>query len=161
MPEAITPSPSDNATSELEYMWAFVRPIEDPSKELLAGLVDRRDQSFEYFRADIYGTDSENEWPTMSWLEVGFSKSTGDFRILWKSGMEPTSELPDNLLTDWGSGTCPEDAVEQLTQKMKGEGRPLLGVCTVERVRDGVRGYRDAPRIIGFDFNPDLQKGAK
>jgi hypothetical protein len=41
---------------------------------------------------------------------------------------------------------------------MKNEGRPLLGVCTVERVRDGVRGYRDAPRIIGFDLNPDLRK---
>ncbi|CDN58478.1 Hypothetical protein RG1141_PB01300 (plasmid) [Neorhizobium galegae bv. officinalis bv. officinalis str. HAMBI 1141] len=161
MPETIARAPTDEPVGGLEYMWAFVRRIDDPSKELLAGLVERRDQSFEYFRADIYGTDPESEWPTMSWLEVGFSKSTGDYRILWKSGMEPTPELPDNLLTDWGNGTGPEDALEQLTQQMKEEGRPLLGVCTVERVRDGVRGYRDAPRIIGFDFNPGLRKDPK
>ncbi|MCQ1774486.1 hypothetical protein NOI24_24570 [Neorhizobium galegae] len=158
MPETIAPSPSDAAAGELEYLWTFVRPIDDASKELLAGLAERQHRSFEYFRADIYGTDPENEWPTMSWLEVGFSKSSGDFRILWKSGMGPTQELPDNLLTDWGNGTGPEDTLEQLTQQMKNEGRPLLGVCTVQPVRDGVRGYRDAPRIIGFDFNPGLQK---
>ncbi|KAA9384053.1 hypothetical protein [Neorhizobium galegae] len=93
MPETTAPSPSDAAAGDLEYMWAFVRPIDDASKELLAGLAERPDQSFEYFRADIYGTDPESEWPTMSWLEVGFSKSSGGFRILWKSGMGPTEPI--------------------------------------------------------------------
>jgi len=146
------PAPPADPLMTLAYAWSFVRPTDDPSGELIAGIAERPDRDrFSFFKAEIWGMEGYTDWPTSSWLEVAISPD-GDFRVLWKSGIADTIELPSTFLSDWDNAPDAETALEKLTKRLDESGRPMIGVCGSERIQEANGRWRERPIVWGFDF---------
>lgn len=153
MSDEFSPAPPDDPIWNTYYAGGFVEPNELPSKELAAAVAERAHAGeYDYYRADIWGFSGYSDWPTSSWLEVAHNKQTGDYRILWKSGIEETRELPAAMLTDWGRAEDASAALGQFYAQCKEKGRPVLGVCAVERIQEPDGRFRNRPQVFGFDF---------
>lgn len=152
MSDEFSLAPPNDPIWNTYYAGGFVVPNEQPSKELAAAVAERAHGAFDFYRADIWGFQGYSDWPTSSWLEVAHNSQTGDYRILWKSGIEETRELPAAILTDWGRAKDASEALDQFYTQCKEKGRPVVGVCAVERIQEPDDRFRNRPQVFGFDF---------
>jgi hypothetical protein len=133
----------------LAYRWAELLPTDEPSRELVAAVSGA---DVRYFTANVVRSENGKEWQTSSWVELAYRKSDGGFRALWKSGVGDTPELPGAIVSDWSTAPTRDDAIAQFFGRHHAAGFPLVGVCELIKVRNGSRGYRDAPVVHGYEL---------
>ncbi|WP_093002813.1 hypothetical protein [Rhizobium sp. NFR07] len=131
------------------YRWAELLPTDEPSRELIAAVSGA---DVRHFTASVVGSEDGKEWQTSSWVELAYRKSDGGFRAVWKSGVGDTPELPGAIVSDWSTAPTRDDAIAQFFDRQRAAGFPLVGVCELIKVRNGTRGYRDAPVVLGYEL---------
>jgi hypothetical protein len=138
-----------DAVLRFAYSWDDLMPTDEPSCVLVAAVAGA---DVRYFSANVLAFENGREWPTSSWVELAYSKRDGAFRALWKSGIGDTLELPGTIISDWSTAATRDDAIAQFFMRQEATGFPLLGVCKVVKVRNGTKGYRDAPVVFGYEL---------
>jgi hypothetical protein len=138
-----------DAVLRFAYGWDDLLPTDEPNHALVAAIAGA---DVRYFSANVIGFENGREWPTSSRVELAYSKSDGAFRALWKSGIGDTPELPGTIISDWSTAATRDDAMAQFFGRQKATGFPVLGVCQLVKVRNGTKGYRDAPVVFGYEL---------
>lgn len=145
-----TDPPADDPFWDLDYLGLELLPIETCSKELTVG-VSGAGGEIDFYRADIWGFQGYQRWPTASWLEVAHDRKTGRCRALWKSGFADMKEIPSAILSDWMTAESPDAALKQVYKVQKEGGRPIIGIHDIERVQLPDGRWRDRPIVIGYE----------
>ncbi|WJH38396.1 hypothetical protein N7E02_07095 (plasmid) [Aliirhizobium terrae] len=131
------------------YRWAELLPTDEPSRELVAAVSGA---DVRYFTANVVGSENGKEWQTSSWVELAYRNVDGGFRAVWKSGGSDTPKLPGAIFGDWSTAPSRDDAIALFFDRQHAAGFPLVGVCELMKVRNGTRGYRDAPMVHGYEL---------
>ncbi|MDR6818522.1 hypothetical protein J2X76_003699 [Neorhizobium sp. 2083] len=153
MSKEFVPAPPDDPMWNTSYSVGMLEATEEPSKEITAAIAEHpAADRFVFYRGGIMGFQGYTDWPTASWIEVAHDMETGDYRILWKSGIKDTLEIPAAALTEWGNAKDAQTALDRLYEDMEKSGRPMIGVCSVERIQEADGRWRERPKVFGFEF---------
>lgn len=100
----------------LAYRWAELLPTDEPNRELVAAVSGA---DVRYFTAKVVGSENGKEWQASSWVERAYRKGDGGFRVLWKSGVGDTPELPGAIVSDWSAAQTRDDAIAQFFDRQR------------------------------------------